>query len=438
MLCPSTFAQTNNNPLGQAGVDIDADHVLRVRQVDPRLRQTQLELARKSHNKVNVAPLRKVSLNRYEQAVANAVGKGGLDDMMISVAGITRIEYLMYLPGSKDIVIAGPAEEIIRDANGYTVGLKSGRPTLRLDDLIVALRAYGPNSSSKVDYISCSIDPTQEGLRNMQQYLSQLGGQVPSNSTVGGIANTMKNALGYQTVTIHGVPTNTRFAQTLVEADYRMKLIGIGLEQPAIRMKSWLDRVSGNSGSQNSLQRWWFEPDYSSVKVSPDGFVLKLEGQGVKLVGEQEHVDRSGNRNASGKAGDAASRGFTKDFTQKYEELADTTPVYHALRNLFDLTVVTAYIRQADMYSESGWDLGVFANEEKLPVQFVESPEQVETAVNAVWKGDRLLTPIGGGVMIDSRKLLKKDALAASDELTKAQAEASAPADLKDGQWWWD
>ncbi|MFN9912362.1 MAG: DUF1598 domain-containing protein, partial [Pirellulaceae bacterium] len=101
----------------------------------------------------------------------------------------------------------------------------------------------------------------------------------------------MKESLGMQTVSLHGVPASTRFAATLVEADYRMKLIGIGLEVPAIPLQSWVARANPNSGSTNSLQRWYFTADYSGVKVSPDASVLKLEGRGVKLVGENERVD---------------------------------------------------------------------------------------------------------------------------------------------------
>ena len=40
----------------------------------------------------------------------------------------------------------------------------------------------------------------------------------------------------------------THFAQVLVEADYRMKLIGIGLEQPPVRMVSYVDRANPAAG----------------------------------------------------------------------------------------------------------------------------------------------------------------------------------------------
>ena len=140
----------------------------------------------------------------------------------------------------------------------------------------------------------------------MQAYLKQFGGSVAPNADARMIARGMKDSLGMQTVSIQGVPVTTRFAQTLVEADYRMKLIGIGLEVPAIPMQSWVARANPNSNSANSMQRWYFTANYSSVKVSPDSSVLRLEGSGVKLVGEDERVDRAGNRSKSAKSDPAS------------------------------------------------------------------------------------------------------------------------------------
>ena len=42
-----------------------------------------------------------------------------------------------------------------------------------------------------------------------------------------------------------------------------MKLIGIGLEQPPVRMNSFFDLAGG--GKQDILERWWFTPDYDCL-----------------------------------------------------------------------------------------------------------------------------------------------------------------------------
>ena len=422
-----------------AGIDIDADNVLRVRSIDPQLRMMQLKAAQKANPAaMTVSPMRKVSLNRLEAAVAASLAENKpLDTMELNVAGLTRVEYVIYLPGSQDIVLAGPAESIITDGDGRNVGIRSGNPTVKLEDLIVALRAFRPGQNDS-PVIGCSIDPTTEGLAAMQTYFNQFGGQMPSNISAETIAGNMKRSLGLQTVTVLGVPATTRFAQTLVEADYRMKLIGIGLERPAVRMRTWVDRVPASARSANSLQRWYFVASYDSVKVSPDAMVLQLDGQGCKLIGADERVDRQGNRIQTGAAGDAASRGFTGEFTSKFDQIAETIPVFYHMRNLIDLSVVAAHIRAQDMYSAAGWDLGVFNDEAKLSVESANAPEQVETAVNAVWKSGRLMTPIGGGIQISTSAILDKDDLITTESLQQQQSAATAPANLTAGQWWWD
>ncbi len=58
----------------------------------------------------------------------------------------------------------------------------------------------------------------------MQKFLSSIGGRATPDATMA-IAQGLKEQLGLQTVTLKGVPHETHFAQVLVEADYRMKLI---------------------------------------------------------------------------------------------------------------------------------------------------------------------------------------------------------------------
>ena len=429
----------NNNGTTQAGVDIDADGVLRVKQFDPRLAATQRQAAiqKRGVKTIKTSSMRKISLQRLEQSIQESIASNRDIEMdHVTLAGLTRVEYVIYFPGSKDIVIAGPAEEVIENLDGRPVGLISGHPTIRLDDLVVALRAFA-SGKGKTDFIGCSIDPTQAGLASMQAYLKQFGGSVAPNADARMIARGMKDSLGMQTVSIQGVPVTTRFAQTLVEADYRMKLIGIGLEVPAIPMQSWVARANPNSNSANSMQRWYFTANYSSVKVSPDSSVLRLEGSGVKLVGEDERVDRAGNRSKSAKS-DPASKAFTKEFTDKFEKLADVTPVFFDMRNLFDLSVCAAFIQEQDFCGLAGWDLGCLGDENKFKVEIANAPRQVETAVNAIWRGSRLLTPIGGGVHISARRLASSDATEEDSALSDAQAKASAPESLSAGQWWWD
>ena len=424
---------------GVAGIDIDAAGVLRVSQVDPSLAyaQRQQTLHGKPRGSVRTSPLRYVSLNRLEAFVSKQIDQGNpISDEVLSLAGLSRLEYVFYLADSKDIVIAGPADQWHLDANNRLVGLMTGRPTLRLEDVIVALRAFASNDEP-VSVIGCSIDPTKEGLKRYNQYHASFGGQLPPGADPRQIALGYKESLGLQTITIKGVPKTTHFAQILVEADYRMKLIGIGLQDPIIPLQSWIERTSPGANA-NALQRWYFQADYSSVTTNEAGTALHLQGRGVKLSGEKESVQKSGDRTRTGNTGDQASKGFTKEFTEKFDKLADVTPVFFEMRNLFDISIAAAFIQERNLYEKSGWRLGIFNDETKCRVNTATGVSQVETAVNAVWKNSQLVTPIGGGVHIAARKLVDPSATKVDKELDTQGGKGSAPADLKADQWWWD
>lgn len=432
-------SQTAASAAGVAGIDIDATGVLRVKHVDPSIAMAErmATLQKQPRGSVVNSPLRKVSLNRLEKVVGKTLQNGKkLDDEMLSLAGLTRIEYVFYLPDSKDIVIAGPAEKWHRDANNRLVGLASGYATLRLDDVIVGLRAFGPNQGP-ISMIGCSIDPTQEGLKRMAAYNSQFGGQLPKNISIQQLANGMRQSLGMQTVSIKGVPANTHFAQVLVEADYRMKLIGIGLQDPIIPMQTWIERTTPGANA-NALQRWYFQADYSSVGTNEAGTALRLQGQGVKLSGEKETVQNDGKRKRTGAVGDKASSGFTKEFTEKFPKIAEVIPVFFEMRNLFDISVAAAFIQDRHLYEKSGWDLGVFANDSRFNVNTTNGITQVESAINAVWKDSQLITPIGGGIHIAARKLVEPSATRVDNEIDSQRGKIEAPKDLSADQWWWD
>ena len=151
------------------GIRIDVNGVLtqRVFQGNARLlNRERMQAAQASINKdvQKISKLRKISLNRMAAEAAKYIEAGKpLPPEMEYLAGLSRITNVFYYPESKDIVIAGPAEGFFVNAMNQVVGMKSGRSTLRLEDLVVALRCFNPKGE-KTSMISVSIDPTQEGL----------------------------------------------------------------------------------------------------------------------------------------------------------------------------------------------------------------------------------------------------------------------------------
>ncbi|MFM7036013.1 MAG: DUF1598 domain-containing protein [Planctomycetia bacterium] len=425
---------------GAGGIAIDAQGVLRTRMVpDPALAARRRDaVAALDDDLRGRVPLRHVALSRLEASVVKAAAAGhGVPDEMSKLAGLTRVHYVFIYPGEGsdrgEVVIAGPAEAWMTDAAGRTVGVETGAPTLLLEDLAVALRAFPPGQPTS-RALGCSIDPTQEGLAALQDFLRRTG-RVNPKADVAGLIGGMREALGPQTVRVDGVPASTHFAHVMIEADYRMKLIGIGLEQPPVKMSTWVQSATSQSVASNALQRWYFVPDYQCLRVSEDDLAIELVGQGVKLVGADEVVLPDGRRMTADRANQASTM-FTTAFTKKYPEIAARNPVYAQLRTLVDLAVVAAWLQEHDGYGKAGWGAEGLRDESVYPVETLQAVTQVETAINALWRGSRLITPIGGGVTIQPRMALDSPNLLMDEHGAVQKAHAAAKAIPAD-RWWW-
>jgi hypothetical protein len=109
-------------------------------------------------------------------------------------------------------------------------------------------------------------------------------------------------------------------------------------------------------------------------------------------------------------------------------KLAERAPVYAQLRNCIDLAVAAAFIQHQDYYGLVGWKPAVFESEEAYPVETLNPPQHVESAVNSLWKGNTLLTPIGGGVQMRPTEAIDPNNLL--DDEGAAVQEARAAIDL--------
>jgi hypothetical protein len=167
---------------------------------------------------------------------------------------------------------------------------------------------------------------------------------------------------------------------------------------------------------------------------------MQLVGDGVKLVGEDEVVGKDGTR-MKAKTGhvNRASDSFVKAFTKIYPKLAEQSPVYAQLRNCIDMAIAAAFIQHQDYYDLAKWTPAVIGDEKAFATETLNPPQQVETAVNSLYKGNTLVTPIGGGVQIrpteavDPTNLLQDDGAKVKDARAGVDLNKLAP-----DQWWWD
>lgn len=430
----SVQAQTTT----QGGIIVDANGVLMNRTVaDPtgQLNRQRAQEAVASLNKDIAAKseLRKVSLRRL-QAEINRLRESGekIPADLKNLAGLTSITHVFCYPEAGDIVIAGPAEGYFSDVNGHVRGVNTGEATLQVEDLIAALRAF-PADGQSASLVGCSIDPTAEGLARMQNYVSnmQAGGAASANV----IAQGVKDSLGLQTVRVDGVPAESHMGHVLVEADYQMKMMGLGLARVK-GVTAYVDKIRG--GSNNGITRWFFAPNYDCVRVSKDDLAMTLEGSAVQLLTESEVMDASGNREVTAR-GNTASLAFCRSFTKNYEKVAREAPVFGELANVMDLTIAAAFIQSKDYYGLTGLDLDTLNDEESCPIETLAPIKQTESVVTAVIRGGRLITPVSGGVSIHARRAVNDDAVQVdksgkTDELrSKMNLE-----NLEANQWWWD
>ncbi len=444
--CVASFAPTRVCEGGvgtaPAGVEVSPDGVFRTKLFrDPAglIFRRRVESARTmlSSDMTRPSKLRKVSLNRLEAAIAQLKSRGELASAeMKYLAGLTQITHVFFYPETNDIVIAGPAEGFVEHINGRVIGMETGKAILELQDLVTALRAYPP-AGDRTSVISVSIDPTTEGLQRMQQFLAKVGGHATPGDTRAIVAG-LQESLGKQRVKVQGVSPKTHFAQVLVEADYRMKLIGIGLERPPVKIKTYVERAKPRDVSRNAMQRWYFVPNYKCVRVSEDNLGMQLEGSTIKLIGANEMVSADGAR-VSTVRGNKASSEFTQSFTKNYDQMAASVPVYGQLRNMVDMAITAAFIQRMDYYGQAGWNMDFLGSEENYQVETYVAPRQVETAVNAVWKGRTLMTPIGGGVEIHPTHAIHADAITReTDGVIDGVRRQIDTSRLDKIQWWWD
>src|SRR5262245_46349030 len=371
---PPGFLPATTVQLPTFGISIDAEGTLDARtfkDFDGKLLAERLAAAKasKQGDLWAGAKLRKVSLRRLEAALqAELVAGRKPSDTLFNLAGLTGPQFVFCFPATADnpgdIIVAGPAEPFAFDAAGRAVGLRTGRPILRLDDLAVALRAFPPGERNR-PFLGCTIEPPAAGLAKLVEFQRTVPRSVREEqrpAVAVAMAEGVANSLGMAEIRVFGISPRTHFARVLVEADYRMKRIGIGAEPPPVKMTTFLDALQ--SPQQGMLQRWWLTPDYKCFKLAADGMAAEIIGQGVQLQAEDKLIGPGGTLAAASGRPNKASELFTLSFTRKYPEIAAASPVYAQLRSVIDLAVAAALIRRSDYYAKAGWRASVLRDEE--------------------------------------------------------------------------
>ncbi len=212
-------------------------------------------------------------------------------------------------------MIGGPAEGWRYNEKGIAVGRESGKAALFLDDLVTVLRTFAPHGPG---YFNCQIVPREEGLRRIKQFVEESNARGPLDpGAVRNWTNQLQQQLGLQDVEINGIPDDSRVAEVIFEADYRLKMIGIGKLPGGAGIPSVFDLLP-KTGEVKSRRmdalRWWLSMKYDAVMHSPDRNVFEIQGSAVLCQSENEKISATGQRIHTGKS-EAANRLFAANFT---------------------------------------------------------------------------------------------------------------------------
>ena len=409
------------------GVSINAEGILTRVDVsrDGSLQQIRLQAVPQALQAR--AELRKVSLKALERLIREHQQAGTpLPDDVHCLAGLQNIRYVLVYPDQQDIVLAGYAEGWRLDARGNVVGQTTGQPVLLLDDLLTALRTLGGQVRGPM---TCSIDPTPEGIQRVSAFsrrLREIGNPAATAAAI-------EEQLGPQKITVAGVPATSHFAHVLVAADYRMKRISMGMEPaPVAGVPSFLEfvRASGR-GMNNMLPRWWLEPDYPGLVRDEAGLAWEIRPGSVRAMAEADFFDAQGRQHPSGKA-DSASQRWAELFTRHYAELAQAEPVFAQLRNCMELAVVAALVAKENLIAKAGAHFPLLTQSDGFATVQLPAPRQVASKAVVVKKG-RTWVIAAGGVAINPWPVVDKTEAQARVAQVRTKA-AGKPAVT----WWWD
>jgi len=373
--------------------------------------------------------LRKISLGRLDALLARHAGETKpLPSEILYLAGLQRIEYVFAYPDSHDIVLAGPAEGWTVDDRGNVVGTNSGAAVLQLVDLIAALRIKDRMLAGKI--ISCSIDPTPEGLKQFTR-LTRGNRSSPSPE----LLQRMEQAVGPQTITLSGVSPESHFAQVLVAADWQMKRLGMGLvPSPVDGLTSYLALLNDGpaSATRNPLPRWWIAYGKQPAERDAEGLGWRISRPGIQVCTAAGRMGRDG-RISTQIESDPMAKKWADSMTARYDQLATVEPVFGQLRGCMDLALVTAILASGDLLTQAQLELPMLLDDARLQPAAHRIPKNVASHASALKRGRTWVVSVSGGVELDVPRVI--NAAEVQAEVRDAWTHAS-PKRIE--LWWWD
>ncbi len=262
-------------------------------------------------------------------------------------------------------------------------------PVVLVEDFVVALRnAWGRYAEVKgnvrhYSYPGCDIRPDTEVIEQLDALMAQLNTASSADAVRKVISAWRQTCMAPQRVSVHGIPFDTHFGKVMVEADYDMKSLTDGTDDPGVPGFSSLADIRRQQRQQafaqgqtaslpGGMNRYWLSPgEYNYIEA--DGIVL-IKQASVQVETNPTTVDASGEIVDTATSDPLAER-WVASFTALYDKIAARRPIYRELDNLFRAFALAKVLYFRKGLEAAGLDLGYLLDE--FPIVGEEVPREV-------------------------------------------------------------
>jgi hypothetical protein len=313
-----------------------------------------------------------VSLRALQDDLAVCGSAASCENPAFSLYGLTQIGGFVIDSENQDIVLLGAAA--------------SNAPPLFVDDFAVALRslllryAKLEGNTRIFSFPGISIDPMPETIRRLMAALRDFNADRSAGSLAAAVERFRAICESPQHVRIIGIPAS-RFAMTMLEADYKLKRIADGTLQPLSELKGLLNREldsaiaeaqRGNPLPGAAYNRFWFVA--GDCVQSSGQTTTTLDQCDVALLTEQELATKEGNMVGAGGRDVMATR-FACDVSSIFPNLAAADATYRKLDALYRWMSLARVIIDNNAVEKSRLDISLLTD--TLQIDHAHVPKTV-------------------------------------------------------------
>jgi hypothetical protein len=283
------------------------------------------------------------------KVVQEKLQSGLRSEELLCLGGLTRVEGFVVDSVHQDLILFGIYEE--------------GRPVLRTEDLAIALRnvfrKYAVRKRDTIVYAHpcCSIDLDVEVVQSLKQLADSFSRVKNAASSADGLESFLdkwrKISRKPMSVSVRGVPFNSRFAKVMVDSDYVLKNCVNGTAPLDLEGIPGMRRMVLNEAKKcfyegesprvelSTMNRFWFHAGKN--RYLEDRGIVRIAHCPVHLSTEEERLDE-GEIKGSGKPNPFAQR-FAGMFTQHYSSIARRFPLFAELESLFRFVALAEIVK---------------------------------------------------------------------------------------------